>query len=140
MACGWLGTVILIVILRRLWPASFNPEAMVTGALMFAAWILLLGWRQRRAMRPAEDGACLGTVSFDFRVDGFELSRRWSTTRYQWPIVRQITHTATHIFLWVDNTAAYPIRVADLPAPITMDDAVARLRQFTSGSASPTPT
>ena len=133
-AAVWIAITAIAVWIFQTWPRLFNPESMLMAIALFVAFLLIVTWRQRRAMRPAADGAFFGPVEFTFTPEGFEVVRTNTHARNRWPVLRDVTQTATHVFLWTDEISAYPLRIADLPAPLTADEAVARIRAFAAAA------
>jgi hypothetical protein len=115
------------------WPGEFSPGSMAIGVLMFGSLLWILMARHRRGLRPSPDSRMLETTVYDFRPDGFEVRRPDIVSRCQWTLIRDIARTPGHIFLWLDFATAYVIRIADLPASITADQAMARLRDAVGG-------
>jgi hypothetical protein len=87
---------------------------------------------------PAETRRCLpGRTTFQFTPDHFEVARTHSTARNGWALLRDVTRTASHVFLWIDSASAYCFRVADLPPSLSADEAVARIEAFRTAASSP---
>ena len=114
----------------QVWPRLVQPGSLLASLALFIALAWAIGMRQRRAYRPADDGAFLGTTEFVFEPTHFEVTRAHSKSRNEWTLVRDVSQTATHVMLWIDHVSAYTFRVADLPSPLTVQDAVTRLRSF----------
>ena len=126
----WLFVVALAAIGSLMWPGLFDPLSLVAALVLFLVIAWLIGVRQRRAYKPADDGAFMGTMEFVFEPEYFEVTRAQSKSHNLWGLVRDVSHTDTHVMLWIDHVSAYTFRVADLPAPLTVQDAVTRLRAF----------
>jgi hypothetical protein len=131
---AWTVSVAFIVVLLEVRPRQFMLESMALTLVYFLALIWLFAWRQRRVYLPEEDGAFLGTTEFAFDRDGFEVTRANTRGRNDWALLREVTHTPTHIFLWIDRISGYVLRVADLPPPLTVEEAVARIRALAAAS------
>jgi hypothetical protein len=130
----WLGVAALAAFGTYLWPGRFDALSLLAAVALFFVIAWVIGMRQRRAAVPADDGIFMGTMEFVFEPDYFEITRAHSKSHNGWGLVRDVTHTATHVVLWVDHVSAYIFRVADLPAPLTVQDAVARLRAFVAAA------
>ena len=134
----WVAMVAVVIGLMEWQPRLFSIEALLIAMVMVVGIVYLLAWRQRRAFRPKQGGAFLGRTTFQFTPDHFEVARTHSTARNEWALLRDVTRTATHVFLWIDSASAYCFRVADLPPSLSADEAIARIEAFrtaASGSA-----
>jgi Peptidase C13 family len=129
-AALWFAAATLVVVCMQLWPRLVQPGSLLASLVLFFALAWAIGMRQRRAYRPADDGAFLGTTEFVFEPTYFEVTRAHSKSRNEWTLVRDVSQTATHVMLWIDHVSAYTFRVADLLSPLTVQDAVTRLRSF----------
>jgi len=117
------------------WPGAIQVESLVLGFLLMLAFMAFIAAHGRRAQAPADDGSFYGRTEFRFAPEGISISRERSNAHSSWALVREISYTPAHVYLWIDNLAAYTFRVADLPAALTVDEAVARLRAFKAASS-----
>ena len=132
----WLPGVVFIGVigitgaLLERWPDTFNIQSMLVGMLVLLATVQFVTARHRRGLLPTADSVALSPTEFRFESDGFEVRREHSIVRNRWPVLIEITHTPRHIFLWLDYKTAYTIRAADLPASMSVEETVARLRSL----------
>lgn len=121
------------------WPARFNLESMAIGALLMVSYLMIAAARHRRGLRPGQDSRVLDPGEYHFGPAGFEVRRPHSVSQNEWAVVREITRTHAHIILWLDHMTAHVVRIADLPAPMTADDAFARLNAWKLGPGPASP-
>jgi hypothetical protein len=131
----WLGVTLGLVALMDARPDFISIPAVVAAAVIFVAATRLLAHLQRSNFAPDENGAFLGTTSFEFSASGFVVSRAHTSTHCDWTQLFDLTRTPTHIFVWIDTLSAYCMRVQDLPPSITAEDVIGRLRAFKLASA-----
>ena len=110
-------------------PLVQPPDVLLAMALLGGVW-----WLQhlikRRSYAPDERGAFIGESHFDFQAAGFHARRSNSESFNRWSLVKEVTHTADHVFLWIDSFSAYVVPVRDLPTPLTAPAAAARIQEF----------
>jgi len=114
-------------------PEKVSAGSVAIGALLLGSLLVIVAARHRRGLRPPQDSRMLESTVYEFRPDGFEVRRNDIVSRCQWSLVRDIARTPGHIFLWLDFATAYVIRIADLPATITADEAMSRLEKAVPG-------
>jgi hypothetical protein len=136
----WLGLTLGLVALMGARPDFISIPAVVAAAVIFVAAARLLAYLQRSNFAPDENGAFLGTTSFEFSASGFAISRAHTRTHCDWTQVFDLSRTPTHIFVWIDTLSAYCMRVRDLPQSMTAEDMIGRLRAFKLASAGSPPT
>ncbi len=132
----WVGLVVVLAVLYSTVP-DFNGSIIVSAALLFLVYVGLLTFVQSRLYGPDENGAFVGTSTFEFSPAGFSATRAHCRTQMEWAMLRDVTRTPTHIFLWIDAISAYCLRAGDLPAPLTPDQFVARLDAFKAAASPP---
>ena len=132
----WLILVAAFVFMLNSQPPLIRPLGIaISLAGFFGTWWLQY-FIQRRGYTPRPGGAFLGDQQFDFEIGGFRTKRAYSEGFNRWSMVTEITHTDNHVFLWIDVFSAYVVPVRDLPAPLTVTEAVTRLREMAAGAAS----
>jgi len=131
----WVAMVALVVWLLQLKSRLFNLESLLISTVFVFGIVYAMAWRQRRAFRPMESGAFLGTTTFQFTPEHFVVTRAYSTARDQWALLCDITRTPTHVFLWIDAASTYCFRVADLPPSLSANEAVRRIQTFRAAGA-----
>lgn len=131
---GAAAAVAAMVLTEYLWPSAFQIESLLLGLVAMLAYMAFLASHARKQQAPAEDGSYLGRVELGFSPEGISISRARSSGHASWSLVRDISYTPAHVFLWIDHLTAYVFRVADLPAPLGVDEAVARLRALKAGA------
>jgi hypothetical protein len=133
----WLAFVAVFVVMMGVKPPLLRPEGLL---LLFVSFGIVV-WLQRRInMRgstPLDDGSFLGPAEFDFDANGFHSRRQNSNTFSQWPLVKDVTDTQDHVFLWIDACTAYVLPARGLPAGMTSSTAATRLREFVTNAATP---
>jgi hypothetical protein len=132
----WLGLVAVLVFMMNTRPPLVQPLGLLLAGLSIGCAIWLVFVQQRRATAPDDQGAFLGDGQLEFEATGFQWRRANSDTFNRWPLVKEITHSADHIFLWIDSCSGYVLPVRDLPAPLTVATAVSRLKEFMTTAAS----
>ncbi len=137
---GWLCAAGVAAWLTVHWPRTFNVESMAIGAVLMLSYLLIAAARHRRGLRPGQDSRALDPSEYRFSSTGFEIRRPCSVSQNEWPVVREITRTPAHIILWLDHMTGFLIRIADLPAPMTADEAVSRLTAWKTGAGPVSPT
>jgi hypothetical protein len=132
---AWVLLVATCFSLFKSAPQYFHPVGIFVGMGLLGFVVAFWSMFARAGFEPVDDGAILGTTTFEFDSTGFNVTRKNSGGRSRWQAVREIAHTPVHIFLWIDSSSAYVIRVADLPAPLTVEDVVARLSALRAAAA-----
>lgn len=134
----WLAAVAAIVFMLMSEPPLVRPMGFAIMCLIFFGTWWVQYWLQRRLHVPDDSGAFLGPHEFDFEPRGFR-SRRFNSDAFnQWSLVKDITHSDEHVFLWIDAFSGYVIPGRDLPPHLTAPAAASRLREFlTSASNEP---
>ena len=134
----WLILVGAFAFMLTRQPPLIRPLGIVIAlAAFFGTWWLQY-FIQRRGYTPRAGGAFLGDHQFDFEPGGFHSKRENSEAFNRWAIVTEITHSDSHVFLWLDVFSGYVVPVRDLPAPLTATEAVTRLREMLASAASNT--
>lgn len=77
--------------------------------------------------KPLPDGAFLGEWNFDFSPVGIRVSRPLIDSTSSWGVVREISSTTDHIFIWTDVITALVVPIRDLPAGLTWEAAESAL-------------
>ena len=131
----WVVVVVALVYMMNTRPPLVRPLGMLLVGVTIACAFWLVYAMQRRATVPDERGAFLGDRQIDFEADGFRASQVDSNTFNRWPLVIEVTHTADHIFVWIDSFSAYIVPTRDLPAPLTVSTAVSRLQEFMAAAS-----
>ena len=137
-AAMWAAAVGAFVFLLNTDPPLMRPLGMAIAVMIFFGtwWAQYLV--QRRAYVPDEKGVFLGPAEFDFSAQGFQARRANSVSSNRWGLVREVTHSDDHVFIWIDVFSAYVIPARDLPAPMTAPAAASLLREFVAAAASET--
>jgi Peptidase C13 family len=102
--------------------------AVAIGGSAAVLGIVLNMRRLRVAAQPDEQGVVLGPNRLRFDAEGMHLEKAHSTIVHRWPVLRDVTVTTEHIFVWVDTVAALIVPIRDLPAGISPPEAVAFIR------------
>jgi hypothetical protein len=68
----------------------------------------------RRNAMPDPDGIVLGPATIELAADGIHHHRADSNSLTGWRLLRDLTTTREHLFLWVDRMAAHIIPVREL--------------------------
>jgi hypothetical protein len=127
-----IGVFVIMMFLR---PPLLRPEGFL---LVLATLVCIIGiqrWLHRRVTRPMKGGSFLGALELEFDSQGFRSRRSNSETSIRWPLVNDVTHTSTHVFVWVDAHAAYVIPARDLPPGMTSPAAAIRIQELKAESA-----
>lgn len=133
----WLPLAVYVVLvaigvwLTQLYPRLVSFESILGTLIIVIAVIAMFALRNRNAFSPDENGAYLGRTEFRFEPGHFEVQRAHSFGRIDRALLREVTRTPTHVFLWIDSFTAYTVRIADL-APLGADEFVARLQAMKS--------
>jgi hypothetical protein len=133
----WVAMVAVVVGLMGWQPRLFSIEALLIAMMMVVGLVYVLAWRQRRAFRPKPGGAFLGRTTFQFTPDHFEVARTHSTARNGWALLRDVTRTASHVFLWIDSAIRLLLPRGGPAAFLSADEAVARIEAFRTAASSP---
>lgn len=135
---AWLLLVAAFVFMVSIEPPLMTPLGLgVAMAIFFGFWWFQY-FLQRRACAPSERGAFLGQTSFEFEPLGFHSRRTNSDAFNQWSLVKEVSCTDDHVFLWIDAISAYVIPVRDLPPPMNAHEAEQRIRAFMASAAAVT--
>jgi hypothetical protein len=136
---AWVLVFGTMLLLADLWPEQFPLESMAVGfALAFGLGIFVAA-KHKQLLVPAEDGAFFGRVEYHVGPQGIDTLRARSRGHSAWASVREISHTPAYVFVWIDHFSAHVLRAADLPASMTVDEAVARMRAFKSAAGEGAP-
>lgn len=111
-----------------------GTPAFLTGVFMMLAVVWISALVQRRVGQPEEDGSFLGPVTFHFGPAGIRTIRRYARSEIAWPQVHSIEATASHLFLWLDTTAAFVLPGRSLPAGMDLRAAVAAMQALAKAS------
>jgi hypothetical protein len=114
---------------------ELNPLSAFLGIAFAMAVILMARRRARESVNPEQGGAFFAPCSYEFGADGIQAVQQGLRLHSEWSRVRVITATAEYIYLWVDRFAAHIVPLRDLPAGMTGDDAVGRLRAWAASTA-----
>jgi Peptidase C13 family/YcxB-like protein len=90
----------------------------------------------QRINRPDPNGFHLGRMRMELSPEGIRMERTHGSGTTRWPAITRVTRTSTHAFLWIDALTAYIVPLRDLPAGVTADELVARVRAL-AGSETP---
>jgi hypothetical protein len=125
---------------------GLDPKSLLAGVAAIALALWVNAWFVRRNSAPDENGAFLGPCAYELDAAGLRSKREgFASSAASWAAVRDVTYTATHVFLWVDRFSAYTIPGRDLPQGLTTQQsfdwiAAARARAATSAvPAGPSP-
>jgi len=134
-AALWLALVAVVVAMLSFKPPLIRLEGLLLLVATLAAIVWLQRTLQKRASTPLEDGSFLGAIEVDFEPRGFHSRRAASTTFSRWALVKDITETPEHVFLWIDACTAYVLPARGMPDGMTSSAAATRLREFVAGAA-----
>jgi hypothetical protein len=129
-----MGAVFVVMLSFR--PPLLRPEGLLLLVVMFSVIAFLQRKIQFQAMTPLDDGSFLGTIEFEFEDRGFHPRRPNSQSFNQWSLVKDVTETRDHVFLWIDACTAYVIPARDLPAGMSSSGVATRIREFMTHAAS----
>jgi hypothetical protein len=131
----WVVFVAAIVVGMHRWPRVVNGTTLLVALASFLGGIYYMSYLFRAHRRKVSTELLVGRVEFGFDAAGFTVSRATWTTRHQWGSAKAVSHTPTHVFLWIAESSGYTIRVADLPPPMIAQDFVGRLRSFIAAAS-----
>ena len=97
---------------------------LISFAAGVVVWIAVGTVLQRLALRrsaPEANGVFLGPCEFTLDSTGLHTRRANSRAFVAWDQIREVTRTATHVFVWLDRISAYTIPARDLPNGLTPD-------------------
>ena len=81
-----------------------------------------------RRLRPeGEGGAFFGEQAFEFRADGFHTNRHGLNSFSSWSVVKSISATAEHLFIWIDKFQGFVVPLRDLPAGVGREEIIQQL-------------
>ncbi len=131
----WVMLVAAFAFMFTTEPPLIRPlGVLISIAAFFGVW-----WAQYRLQQrlyaPDEQGAFLGTSAFEFESRGFHARRSNSDSFNRWSLIKEVTHSDEHVFIWIDAFTAYVIPARDLPAPLTAPAVASRLREFMGAAA-----
>jgi hypothetical protein len=113
-----------------------DPKSLLAGVAVIALALWVNAWFVRRNTEPDEKGAFLGPCVYELDAAGLRTLREGlASSVASWAAVRDVTLTATHVFLWVDRFSAYTIPGRDLPHGLTTQQFVALIAAMRAGAA-----
>ena len=113
----WLIFVAAFVFMLNTTPPLIRPLGIVISLVGFFGTWWLQYYIQRRAFTPRARGSFLGEHQFDFEAGGFRIRRVNSEAFNRWSLISSISHTDSHLFLWIEGYSAYVVPARDLPVP-----------------------
>jgi hypothetical protein len=128
-----IGAAVCFMLFAR--PPLVRPSGL---AILLAIGLGYSWWVYRlrlKSYEPDEQGVFLGSQLFEFSPASFRVERRNCVVDNRWSVVREITAGDDHLFIWLDRFSGYVLPARDLPAPMTLADAAARLREFVAAAA-----
>ena len=134
-AVSWAVITGVFVFMMFMNPPWLRGEGLALLVVSFATVIWMFSRIRLRASAPLPDGSFLGEIEMDFDASGFHSRRANSTAYNQWALVKEITDTPEHVFLWIDASAAYVLPARGLSAGMTAAAAAARIREFIAAAA-----
>jgi len=97
-------------------PLALDAPSLLAGIAIIVLAIFGNAWLARRSAAPDPKGNFLGPWAFELDGAGLRTAReQWASSVVHWAAVRDVTFTATHVFLWVDRFTGYTIPGRDLP-------------------------
>jgi Peptidase C13 family len=94
---------------------SVGLMGFAAGTLAMACAALWSSRLFRRQLMPDADGQVLGGLRLELSAEGIRTVRRAAVALTEWPALKGITRTDTHVFLWVDSVAAIIVPLRDVP-------------------------
>jgi len=132
---AFLGVIVIMLMWK---PPLLRLEGFALLMVTLGLIVWAQRWIQARTTAPMKNGSFLGDVEFEVDFHGLRSRRPNSETSIQWSLVNDVTHTADHLFVWIDAFTAYVLPARDLPAGMNPPSATARLQEFrTAASAAP---
>jgi len=131
----WLLFVAAFIFMLNTKPPLIRPLGILISLVGFFGTWWLQYFVQRRAFTPRARGSFIGDHEFDFEARGFRSRRVNSDAFNSWSLITDISHTESHLFLWIEGYSAYVVPGRDLPAPLTTEAAATRLRGFMAAAA-----
>ncbi len=123
--------IFLLLLAGLIWSRTDREVAgFLVGMLGTLLLFITQGRIALRQQRPTAGGLFLGPARFEFSAAGIHIIRTGSDARLSWERVRSVDGVQTHVFIWLDQSAAYVIPARDLTAGLTTQLAVARLGGF----------
>jgi len=104
-----LGFAVVFGLLVNVSKSKIDAGSMIVGALVTVLWLAIIIRLQARRMRPATDGIMIGPHSITLDDDGVRDRARLRESLVRWEAVRAVQVTAAHVFIVVDNHAAFII-------------------------------
>jgi hypothetical protein len=138
---GIFGLVafVTVALLSSAWLA-LDPKSLLAGIAAIALAIWINAWFVRRNSAPDEKGSFLGPCAYELDAAGLRSVREgFASSVASWAAVRDVTFTATHVFLWVDRFSAYTIPGRDLPHGLTTQQLFAWIAAVRACAASAAP-
>ncbi|MFL6617196.1 MAG: C13 family peptidase [Povalibacter sp.] len=130
-----IALAIALVALAAHMRQSVPFAAVVIGACAAILGILLSMRRLRGAAQPDDDGVVLGLNRLRFDAEGMHLQKAHSDIVHRWPVLRDITLTTEHLFVWVDTVAALIVPLRDLPPEVSGIEAADFIRAMAAGTS-----
>ena len=122
--CSWLGQ-----------PLQFPSIAAGVLLMAVASW---LSWRSsKQRVVPDDQGAFLGSQSYQFDSTGLRMHRQGIDSYAHWSQLKGITATAEHLFFWIDRFQAFVLPLRDLPADMTADAVRQQIGQWMEAARAP---
>jgi hypothetical protein len=102
-----LGVGVAFGLVMALTNIPIDPLSLLVGVLATVSWLLILSRLQMRRTMPAADGIILGPHSITLDEDGVRDCGRLRESLVRWEAVRGAQLTSAHVFIVVDNHAAF---------------------------------
>lgn len=92
-----------------------------------------------RNSQPPDDGLFYvpGTLHLD--ADGVRIETANHTATFGWTLVREITETPDHLFLWYDRQQAQVVPLRGIPPELSKIDAITRIKIWANGAVASAP-
>ncbi|HEY7639614.1 MAG TPA: C13 family peptidase [Steroidobacteraceae bacterium] len=92
-----------------------SMPSLIAGILFVTVASHYTAFRLRRSSRPDPDGFVLGPSIIVLSDTGVDIVKAGSLARYSWSVVKDVTWTDQHLFVWLDTVAAIIVPLRDLP-------------------------
>ena len=91
----------------------------------------------RRLRHQDEGGAFFGEQAYEFRAEGFHTNRHGVNSFSSWSMVKSISATAEHLFIWIDKFQGFVVPLRDLPAGVGREEIIRQLEEWAGRTVEP---
>jgi Peptidase C13 family len=110
--------------------SPLQPGSVLFGAAFVWVAIWLAARMTRKSYDPDRDAAFLTQHTYTLGADGIQSTREGMNAFSSWSVVKAVSVTAEHLFIWLDKFQGFVVPLRDLPVGVERDEFVRQVQTW----------